>query len=185
MRAINLIPSSVLVGRLWRSRLEVAGLTVVLTGLCCGAFWLLLQQQAGIAEAQANQSKSAATATVKQALSSTDIADTVTRITALNTLATNEINWPQALADVGALIPKDVRLTTYSYAVGPVNVTLQIGGQAKTAAAFAAFASAVQADSRFSTTNVDSYTYAPTTGVVTFTMTLLQLPAQLSYHPAK
>lgn len=185
MNAINLVPSVILTGRLWRSRLEVAGITIGLTALCCGGFWLILQQQTGIAEQQANQSKNAATATVKQALSSADIADTLTRVTAFNTLAASEINWPQALTDVSGLVPKDVRLTSYSYALGPINLTLQIGGQAKTAAAFATFASTVQSDSRFASVSVDSYSYAPITGLVSFTMTILQLPARLTYHPAQ
>ena len=181
MKSINLVPGALLIKRLWLSRLELAGITVLIIGVASGGLWLLIQQQATYAESQADAAKNSTLVAVKQALSSADTADTVLRVATLNAFAASEVNWPKALSDVGALVPSDVKLSTFSYAIAASKLTLQMGGQAKTASVFAAFATTLQGDARFSSVHVDSYTYTPTTGSVTFALTGVRGATQLMY----
>ena len=107
------------------------------------------------------------------------------RITQINTLAANEIDWNKALDLVGSSVPKDIRLTSYSYAAANGIATLKMTGEAPTNLSFAVFVESLRGSKSFTSVKVDSFVYNVAKGSVNFALSVTMSYVPLLYGGSK
>jgi hypothetical protein len=180
MKQINLIPATVR-AREGREKL-IFGLTVstvIAIGLVLLAH-ITIQSQLEAADLQINQIKTGQSRSASKVVVAG--ADLTARTAKINAIAPTELNWNKAFAFVGAVLPADIVLSNYSYATANGLITLKLSGMAPSNVSFASFAQTLAADKkRLASSKVDSYVFDPVKGTVTFTVTLVVSPAQLTF----
>ena len=187
MAELNLLPQKIRQARTTRKVVILGGVLLLgISGGLGGLFWYTNAALAGVKSEIQTASQVVTDKSIKEgknseATSAQQDIDTVQRIVALNTLSTGEVNWPKSLQLVGSLLTSTVQLTTYSYAIAPTGISLQVAGQAGSTVSFAAFIRGLQANSAIKTLSVSSYTYQPATASVGFTIALTLDPAAVSY----
>ena len=186
MAELNLLPTSLLRARNARKVATLGAGLIVGIALVLGILYWMIGSATDSArsEIQAPKIAVANKVTTSQASAGTTLAedaDTTTRITALNALGTTELNWPVALQLPGSLLTSSVRLATYSYAVTPASITLQMSGQAASTVSFASFIQGLQSNASIKTISVSSYTYQPATAGVGFGVSLILDPKSVQY----
>jgi Tfp pilus assembly protein PilN len=184
---INLLPLSYR-QKQERARLVAPSVLVILLAFAAvGATWYIASFEAKTVAAKAQDLQDAAnapkTTSTSQTTSTVNIADGTSRITQLNSMAKGEIDWNAALDMAGRLIPKDVRLTTYTYGAGTTGASLRLGGVAPSNVSFAVFIQSLQSNTKLTSVKVDSYSYSSTDGSVTFTVSI-QFPTTLIVYPS-
>ena len=103
------------------------------------------------------------------------------RIAEINAFSKSELNWNQALAAMGEVVNKDIALTNLVATPGVTDFSVTISGEAPSNVSFANFVAALQTNKNLSSAKVDSYSYTPTTGKVTFSITYKMPEASLLY----
>ena len=186
MAELNLLPTSLLRARNARKVATLGAGLIVGIALVLGVLYWMIGSATDAARSEMQAPKIAAANKVTTSPASVgttpaEDADTTMRITALNVLGTTELNWPVALQLPGSLLTSSVRLSTYSYAVTPASITLQMSGQAASTVSFASFIQGLQSNASIKTISVSSYTYQPATASVGFGVSLILDPKSVQY----
>jgi hypothetical protein len=190
MSEINLLPLSIRRARASKRLGSSLGVVVAACAILVGISWWGTGQLVGIVQAEATarqQSLEESTGKViptSSAVAAQD-ADTKSRVTQFNALAANEVDWPAAFQEAGAIIPQDIKLSGYSYAIATTGITLQMGGTAPSTVSFASFAQLLQSEPLFASVSFPSYTFDPTDGSVQFSLLATFKPGALTYAGTK
>ncbi|MCC2631994.1 MAG: hypothetical protein K0S20_693 [Patescibacteria group bacterium] len=190
MKQLNLVPFAIRKRSEYLALAKVAGIGLLLGCLATAALAIPLRLEVastqknieGMKEREA-QSEVARMATEKALIG--DASD-IEKIKQVNALSKTELSWEKAFAKVEALVPKDIRLTTYSFANAGGVVTLKMGGIAPSNLSFAVFVESLRASKDvISDLKVEGYTYDPTTKSVTFSLTTTAVVPPLLYSSAR
>ncbi|HSI21003.1 MAG TPA: hypothetical protein VLA04_04895 [Verrucomicrobiae bacterium] len=187
MKQLNLLPQAVrhkAANRQSVPYMVLAGLVGLALGL---TVWFGFSMEARsldkekemlIADATAAQQKAA-----KEVADLKVSGDLKTRVNHLNTLAQADVDWDRSFEYVASLVPKDIVLSSYSFGVSQGNVTLKMTGEAPSNVSYATFAEYLKQNTGKTVTSfkVDGYVYAPQTGKVTFTVTVVAPPTAVKY----
>ena len=188
MRQINLLPVRI---REQRGRRQ-AGLLLLaalfLGGLAVGALWMFWHAEGALVGQRLESAKKAVqeqqTLLAKRQSSLAPDRDLAGRIQQLNTLSQSEVNWAAAFKQADLLVAKDVKLTSLVLAAGTGDMTVKINGEAPSNLSFASFVETLKANHELKGISIDGYSYSPSTGTVTFALTV-QVPATLiTYKPS-
>ncbi len=188
MKQINLVPPAVRQKAATRQAvpyLVVAALVgIMASGTAWGGFTYQLNAlKQNKDQLVAQQQAQDATNAKLEATTRVD-ADLTNRVSQINALAKNDVDWNKAFAYVAALIPQDVNLSNYSLGTGQAStVLLKITGNAPTNVSYATFAQYLtQSTGKVITSfKVEGYSYEPATGKVTFSMTISVPKAAISF----
>ena len=187
MKLINFVPSRIQERQNRQRFVSVLILSAILAGGAVFASWIPLKAEVDSLKGSPTFTffakktpKPTATPAVSQSL---NIPDLTNRINQINILSQSEVNWPKAFQLVGDLTPKDVKLTTYTYAIGTSAPTLTFSGGAPDNLSFAIFVQSLNQSKVIMNPVVQGYTFSPGKSGVTFSISC-QVPFnQISYLP--
>ncbi len=174
MKLINFVPQRIR-ERHARRRLTSILLVAALFGAgVMVALWLPLsvEVEGNKKRLEAELAASANQPAAQQGIITEDVA---ARIAQLNTFSLTEVSWPRAFALAGKIIPKDIRLNSYSYGTANNQITLRLSGEAPSNLSFATFLASLKSNKQISSYKVDGYAFTPGTNKVVFGVTL-QVP---------
>jgi Tfp pilus assembly protein PilN len=190
MKQINLLPLSIRRASAQRKLIPAAVIGLVLGAVLVGGSWFVLQQENTSLTTQvasATALKQQRVDQLEKERNANKVDETLKqRVDQLNTLSKNEIHWTQVFAQINSLINKDLKITTLSATqADPLSVGIKYGGDAPSNVSFASFIKALQNNASLQEMKIDTYSYAPSTGKVTFaisykipvTSVLYQAPA--------
>lgn len=190
MKQINLVPLSIRQKAVSRKAVPY----IVFAGLlglgAAGAAWAGFTLQNRILTSQRDaliQQEIELQAAANKELATLKIdTDLTTRVAQLNTLASTDVNWRRAFNYLALLLPKEIVLTTFTYATGNNTITLKLTGDAPSNLSYATFAEYLKSEAGKSVTSykVDGYNYDSKTGHVIFSMTLVVPRDQVNFVPA-
>jgi hypothetical protein len=172
---INLLPQEFR-NREASQKATAAYVTALIIGavIAGGGWWGMGQyyqiQESELTNLQASQSQVSASTTVTPTLSQVDSAQ---RITALNTLAKQEVNWSKVFSLVSSITAKDVTISTGSLGNSSSGVVWRCTGSAPSAMAFAGYVQAMNASTDITSVKVEAFAYSVVTGRVDFTISAI------------
>jgi hypothetical protein len=182
MKQINLVPLAVRQKAVNRQTLPYLVLAALIGLAAAGAAWggfsLQVRSLKATKDSLTQQEAQRAQAAAKDSASLQVNADLLSRVNTLNTLAKADVDWNKAFQYVTTIIPKDVTLQSYSVATAQGVITLKITGEAPSNVSYATFAEFLKQSKGtiISDFKVDGYTYAPSTGRVTFSVQITVPP---------
>jgi len=186
MKQLNLLPNE-LWERMYRRRFISTAIAVVVLALIgVGGLYMTVKAQVAAAEEQAAERTALEQAAAQKASQDQQQyainPDLTNRVKQINTLSTTDINWQRFFSYVGNLLPKDIVLTSYSYGVVTNVPTLKMTGTAPSNVSFANFVETLGHAQNVTNAHVDGYTYNPTKGSVTFSISV-QVPITAINYP--
>lgn len=174
MKQINLLPTKLKVKE------EKRRLSVLLAlALACGlalpvGIWQYSRTETDWIRSILQENRSTKNSQNFESGSSTGIsgADTTERINQINSYSKTEVDWKKVFAKVGALVSQDVYLNSLTYALMPAqnSLTFKMGGSVSSNVNFATFVESLKQSPDLQEYRVESYSYDPKSGVVSFSL---------------
>lgn len=175
MKQINLLPYRIQDQSGQRRAMPFYVMATIVAVVAALIPWWMVRGQTNNLAAERIQREEAAKLAIKAATSQEQerqIESLIKRTQSMNLLARQEVNWQAVFNIVSASLPQDIRLSMYSFSLGSGTPTLKLTGTAPTSSSFAAFADFLKTRTEYSKVVVDGFTFDPTGGAVTFSVSL-------------
>ncbi len=173
---INFIPAEVTRKAYRKQLIPWAVVTLLVSsGAVAGSAYLLdrvslnLKRDIELREGEVTQVVDAKQAETSSTLG-TRLASMTARTNALNSLALTEADWRLVFAKVEEIIPQDITLNTYTAGSTATGFQVRMSGTAPSNLSMAAFVGLLKGNKDLTKQTVESYSYSPGTGKVSFTV---------------
>lgn len=147
--------------------------SIVLAGLlgvaCFGSLWFALKIQNADLDDSLGGVTMAVVSGESVALTSVSSQDALARVGIINAQAKKEIDWEKAFGTVNSLVDKEMVLSNYSLVGSVSGLSLKMAGFVPSNVDFANYVEFLKLSKNF-TGVADGYSFDPTTGKVTFTV---------------